>query len=107
MSTKLIDGVTVTLRGRDFVIPPMTFGQIKRNAADISRIQSGGEIGLDMLPVMATIIHGAMACNYPEMTIEQLEEDCLDLGNAREAMAAIMGVSGMVAAGQGNAKAVD
>lgn len=102
---KLIDGVTVVLRGREFVIPPMTFGQIKRNAADIQRIQTGGDLGLDTLPVMAKIIHGALACNYPDVTPEQLEDEYLDLGNARAVMSAIMGISGMVAAAPGNTPA--
>ena len=102
---KLIDGVTVVLRGREFVIPPMTFGQIRRNAAHLAKIQASTDLAT--LPIMAEIIHGAMACNYPDVTPEQLEDDYLDIGNARAVLSAIMGVSGMVAATPGNTTAAD
>ena len=102
MAQKLIDGQTVTLRGQDFIIPPMTFGQLKRLAPQFATLQKGGELTTDSMDAIIAVIHAAMQPNYPETTRETVE-DLLDPTNITAAINAIMGASGLTKSGEAQA----
>lgn len=102
MTRQQIEGVTVAIAGREYVVPPLTFAQIKRLTPVINKltgIDPEGPLSLEYLDDVLTIIHQAMSRNYPDLGREELEE-ILDLGNALKIMKAIMGVSGFVQGGE-------
>lgn len=91
---KLIKGVTVEMGGEEFVIPPLTLGAIEDMQDDLAKL--GGGNPAEQFNAMATIIHTAMLRNYPDMTIERIKRELLDMGNVFEVTDAVMGGSGMV-----------
>lgn len=98
---KLIDGVVINLGGEDYTIPPLNFGQIKRLAKEIqdsSKIVDG-PFSEDRLQAILIITLSALQRNYPDMTMEDLEEK-LDVVNYVKVFQAIMGVSGFVQPGE-------
>lgn len=100
---KLIDGVALSLRNRDFTVPAMTFGQIKRLKAEFETLKTAGQ---DFTPesheAIITIVHTAMMPNHPELTRDELE-DLLDPTNIATAFNAIMGASGLAQSGEARA----
>ena len=96
---KLIDGQTVTLRGQDFVIPPMTFGQLRRLGPQFAVLQSGADFNTESMDAILDVIHAAMLPNYPETT-KAVVEDLLDPTNIGAAIGAVMGASGLTKSGE-------
>ena len=100
MAAKLIDGVTVNLRGTEFVVPPLTFGQLKRLAPQIEALSVGGQAATTASIAGAiAIVQSALSSNYPDITVEQVE-DLLDTKNMATVIQAIMGNSGLVQSGE-------
>lgn len=94
MMGKLIKGVTVEMGGEEWVIPPLTLGAIEDMQEELSALAT-----LDpkaQFAAMATVIHTAMQRNYPDLTLDRLKRDLLDMGNIFEVTDAVMGASGMV-----------
>jgi hypothetical protein len=91
-------GHNIELGGTTYVVPPLNFRQLRDLAADIEAL---GAIDPNSLRLTAEdvgrilkIAHAALSRNYPDLTIEQMEE-LVDLGNAKELMMAVTGVSGL------------
>jgi hypothetical protein len=85
----MVEGKTITLGGREFVLPPIPFGVFRKYKQVFS---TGGTIDVD---VMADGIFSALKRNYPDITQEDFEDNYLDLGNIRETFRVVMGISGM------------
>lgn len=90
----MIEGATIKLAGTEYVVPPLNLSSIKRLKADLLKVNSG-EANEDAMDSIARIVHAALVRNYPDMTIEQVEEK-LDLQNFPQVLAAVMGNSGFV-----------
>lgn len=90
-----IDGVVVRMGGRDYLVPPLSVGQVRRLESTIAELgevnpASAGQVSQGALDV----IRAAMSRNYPGITVEDLDE-LVDLGNMLDTIQAIMGVSGL------------
>lgn len=103
MSRKLIKGVTVEMGGEAWVIPPLTLGQVEDLQDDIAKLSGGNP--REQFAIMATVVHAAMVRNYPELTLECVRNELLDLANVFEVTDAVMGSSGLVKAALGEAVA--
>lgn len=91
----LIDGVTVKLAGKDYVIPPLTFKALRKLQPKLAVINSMGSVPTDeQMQAVVDLVHGAMVRNYPEMTANDVEE-LLDMKNTPTVIQALMGVSGL------------
>ena len=94
------DGVAVRIGDRDWIVPALSFRQLRRLQPSF---QTLGRIGPAMdaaqIDAVVEIAQAALSRNYPEITREQTEE-MLDLGNARAVLGAIAGVSGLQPAGE-------
>ena len=90
----MIDGTTIKLRGVDYVIPPLSLGQVERLSPIIDKLGAGTDFA-EKFTAMVTIIHAALSTNYPEMEIEKVKE-MLDLGNLKSAMEAAIGPPGFL-----------
>ncbi len=99
--TKQIEGMTIKLGGDDYIVPALTIGQVKRLRNDIQNINiaEDGQITEGMISAAAKVVHAALSRNYPDVTIEQVE-DMIDLRNIRPIIDAVMGISGFKQAGE-------
>jgi hypothetical protein len=103
----LLPGVTIAMGGRDWLVPPLTLGQLRRLAPDLGRITAGGLTMLDPEAVGAVVkvVTAALSRNYPDMTEQRVAEELLDLGNANEVLAAVLASSGLRRAAPGEGQA--
>ena len=91
----MIPGVTVTMGGRDWLVPPLTLGQLRglmprvRQLTEIDASMSEVQIG-----VLIEIVAAALQRNYPDATAEKVE-NLLDLGNASTVLNAVLTGSGL------------
>ena len=92
------EGIAVRLGSRDFIVPPLTFRQLRLLQPQLAIV--GGSIGPVMgeerIGAIIAIAHQALQRNYPELDRDAVEE-MVDLGNAARLMQAIAGISGLVA----------
>ncbi len=98
MTQSLIDGTTIKLGGKTYVIPPLNFARLKKLREELSILSAANTSGIGMSPELLdasiTVILSALNRNYPDMTRDEVEE-LIDLRNMQEIMAAITGQSGL------------
>lgn len=95
----MIPGITIEMGGRQWTVPPLTLGQLRRLMPKIARLaEIGSAIGESEIDMLVDIVAAALARNYPEITAEKLE-DLLDLGNAGVVLNAVLSGSGLTPAG--------
>lgn len=101
----MIEGTRITIGGEEYVIPALSFGQIKKLLPKIQILQSvAGSLTEEQMNAVAEVVQTALSRNYPDMTIEKVE-DILDLSNAPKIIKAILGGSGFVQGEPGEALA--
>jgi len=92
----VIDGVKLTLGGRDFTVPPLSLKSVRKLAPKLRAITSMGDIPTDEeMDTVVEVVHSAIVRNYQEITAEEVE-GFLDLGNLKDVLLAVLGVSGFV-----------
>jgi len=98
MTAVLLRGVSVELGGTDYTVPPLNFRQLRELEQELSAL---GSVTTNSLSIAAAdvanvvkVAHAALSRNYPELTLAQVEE-LVDLGNAKDLMMAVAGVSGL------------
>ena len=96
----MIPGVTITMGGRDWLVPPLTLGQLRRL---MPRVRQLTEIDASMsevqIGVLIEIVAAALQRNYPDATAEMVE-NLLDLGNAGTVLNAVLTGSGLTGCGK-------
>lgn len=92
----MIDGVTVRMGGRDWVVPALTLGQLRKLGPRIDQISAGPGAAMDgeAIAALVQIVAAALSRNYPDITAEQVE-DLLDLGNSQAVLKAVLTGSGL------------
>ncbi len=91
----MIEGRTVNIGGTDYTVPPFPMKLIRLHPEWIRSVRSIEDIPTaEQTEAIVGIIHSAIARNYPDVSMEALE-DALDIRTALEALAAVMDVSGM------------
>jgi len=92
----LLSGVKVQMGGRDFTLPPLTLGALKKIGDKIYILSEMSSIPTpDQIDAMAQIILSSVNRNYPEVKQDELIE-LLDLGNLKSVFEAVLGASGIV-----------
>ena len=91
----MIDGVKVRMGGREWVIAPLTLGQLRRLWPQIQRLGAVGA-GMDKgdIAIIVELVTNALQRNYPDLTPAKVE-DLLDLGNAGIVLNAVLTGSGL------------
>jgi hypothetical protein len=105
----MIPGVKITLGENDYIVPPLTLGQLRSFKDQFKAVEEARKhatsIGSDqffsVVDGSLPIILAALRRNYPSLTQVQLEK-VIDLGNFQDVMQAVMAASGLkrVAAGE-------
>ncbi len=91
----MIPGVAVAMGGQDWVVPPLTLGQLRRLMPKVRQLtEIGASMGETQIAVLVDIVTAALQRNYPEMTTDQVE-NFLDLGNASVVLNAVLTGSGL------------
>lgn len=87
------EGKKITVGGTDWVVPPMNFKQIKEHKTLLESLGSlnPSDVKSTKLLEVLPVILAAFQRNYPDMTMEKLEE-IVDYGNFKAAFEAAMGV---------------
>ena len=105
----IIPGLVVAMGGEDWIVPPLTLGQLRRLMPKVRQLtEIGASMGEAQIAVLIDIVAAALQRNYPEMTPEKVE-NLLDLGNASVVLNAVLTGSGLKPGGaaMGEAPAPD
>jgi hypothetical protein len=95
----MIEGVSITLGGREFILPSLTFRQVRQFSADgtLEKVPMNGATFIakpECRDAAEVVLFAALSRNYPDLKLEQMA-DLLDLNVVEAAVAAVMGVSGL------------
>jgi|GEM_PF-252490 len=96
----MIKGVSISLNGRDYIVPALNMEQLEECEADLELIsqradESGGFRALkERRAAMLRVIHVAVRRNYPDVSLEDVKK-WVDLNNLNDVFDAVMGVSGL------------
>ena len=91
----MIPGMGVAMGGHDWVVPPLTLGQLRRLMPQVRQLtEIGVSMGEAQIAVLVDIVTAALQRNYPEMTPDKVE-NLLDLGNASAVLNAVLTGSGL------------
>ena len=96
----MIQGVVVNLAGQDYIIPALSFKQLRALETDLAQLEGlKGRPTPEQQDVVVRIVQAAVSRNYPDVTIEQLS-DMMDMANFLPTIEAVMGVSGLKQKGE-------
>ena len=85
-------GVTKNLGGADFVVPPLSLGQLKRLQP---LLRSMGEADPEaQIDLMSQVIFSSLSRNYPAITQDEVD-DLIDVGNVADIFAVVVSVSAL------------
>ena len=91
----MLPGVTIAMGGRDWLVPPLTLGQLRRLMPKVRQLtEIGASMGETQISVLVEIVAAALQRNYPEATADMVE-NLLDLGNASTVLNAVLTGSGL------------
>lgn len=97
---EIIDGVKIKMGGKEYEVPALSFGQLRRLMPKIASLSAiGADIQPEQMDAITEIVHAALSRNYPDITREAVE-DMIDLRNAGAVISAVMGQSGLVPSGE-------
>lgn len=103
---ELFEGENITIHGKEYVIPGLSFAQLEDNAKDIEKVMNAqNEDMVKMIGVTSKIVHLAMSRNYPELTLKGVKQ-MLDMRNMNRIIQAIMGGTGFRPAVNGSGEAL-
>jgi hypothetical protein len=91
----IIAGIALTMGGRDWTVPPLTLGQLRRLMPKVRQLSAiSATMDEDHIGTLVEIVAAALQRNYPEITTQAVEE-MLDLGNAASVLSAVLSGSGL------------
>ncbi len=91
----MIPGVMIAMGVRDWLVPPLTLGQLRRLMPKVRQLtEIGVSMGEAQISVLVEIVASALQRNYPDATADVVE-NLLDLGNASTVLSAVLTGSGL------------
>src|SRR5438105_11136374 len=95
----MVPGVAVAMGGQDWIVPPLTLGQLRRLMPKVRQLtEIGVSMGEAQINVLIDIVAPALQRNYPQMTPDRVGS-LLDLGNASAVLNAVLPGSGLKPSG--------
>jgi hypothetical protein len=83
MNDVKFEGVPVKIGGQEYIVPPLSIKGFKAMKGQIEALKNmapGRAMTDEQIDGVMKIIHCALSRNYPELTLDQIEE-MLDFGN--------------------------
>jgi hypothetical protein len=101
MASVKFAGKVIVLGGVEYVVPPIALGKLKLLAPRLATLDlaASGMPSAEDLDTIVDMTLAALNRNYPEMRREELE-DLIDLGNLKEIVDVVAGVSALEARGK-------
>jgi hypothetical protein len=91
----MIPGMPIAMAGQDWLVPPLTLGQLRRLMPKVRELtEIGASMGESQIAVLVEIVTAALQRNYPDVTADQVE-NLLDLGNAGVVLNVVLTGSGL------------
>jgi hypothetical protein len=110
------EGVEIEMNGETYILPPLSFSQLRKFEAEVRAYQSKTLDELKTFTMfdvlkLTPMVHAALSRNYPDITLTQMEDyfgvESLGNGKFQRMVLALFGVSGVpVGEKQGEASAV-
>ena len=98
-------GEWVTLGLEAYRVPPLGFRAVQELAAEVESLaKMGRRPTAAQMKTVATIVHAAMARNYPKLAVDEVL-DMLDIGNYQSVLGAVLRIAGFEKAGAGSGEA--
>lgn len=88
-----IEGTEIHMGGLTIQVPALNMRQIKALAIDIKKIDQEQDVN-EKFSAQMRVIHQAIRRNYPDATLEEIE-DLVDMNNIAEVTMAVMGQTGL------------
>lgn len=99
----MIDGAKIKMGDQEWIVPALSFGQLKRLMPKINKLSTvSSDMDDEQMDAITDVVQAAMSRNYPDMTVEKVA-DMLDMANAGQVVRAVMGQSGLVQSGEAQA----
>lgn len=86
------DGIVVELAGRSWTIPPLSLGQLKK----LQKLTKDKMSDIENVDLMISYVYEALSRNYPELTVEDVENELLDTKNIKSVFNSVMLSSGLI-----------
>ncbi len=90
----MLDGVTISLGGQDYVLPPLNLAALERYWPVIESWAQPPTSLAQRLGEAAELLHAALARNYPDLELASVKEG-LDLVNVPALLQTLLAVSGL------------
>lgn len=87
-----IEGKAIRMGGMDIVVPALNMKKLKEKATEIIAMDEETDT-VKKLEASCAVIHSALQRNYPDITIDEVEE-LVDMANLQEVTQAVMGQKG-------------
>lgn len=96
------DGVPVKLAGREYLLPAIYIGPLRRLTKKLAAAEAAADQDA-IFEASCEIVHASLSRNYPEITLEQLQESMITAANMQPLVRAAVGQSGLepISAGEG------
>jgi len=95
-TNELYEGESIKIRGKEYIVPGLSLGQIESMADKIQSIaENGDKLSKEMMTTISEISHAALSRNYPAMTLDEVK-DMMDMRNMKVVLEAVMGASGFM-----------
>jgi len=98
MATPPHEGEKVHFAGRDWIVPALSLGQLKKLMPHFQILQSD-QFSIEKIDSSLLLIHAALSRNYSDLTLEEVENQ-VDLAIMPTLMEAILRASGLVRQGE-------
>lgn len=94
----MIPGKKIILAGKEYVLPPLTLGQLRNGALELikehDKIVTEGN-SFDSFEIRGKIVVMALQRNYPDLTEEKAFNELLDMKNVNDHWLTCLGSSGL------------
>jgi len=91
----MIEGYKMVLGDKEYTIPALSLKQVRTMKDELANLRAAHGGDPDALNNGLMVVLAAMQRNYPDMTLDLLE-DVIDLDNYKSVVLAVMGQSGMI-----------
>lgn len=94
--SEMIEGESVRMGGRDYIVAPLNFTSLELLMPKIAalRMPENGMPSAKDFGAMVDVVHAALIRNYPRMSRKEVKS-MLDMRNFRKVLQATLGVSGL------------
>jgi hypothetical protein len=84
-----VEGKQINMGGMTLIMPALNLKKLKEQA-DVILAMDQAKTAVEQLSIASGVVHSALQRNYPEITLEEVEE-LLDMTNMQAVISAVLG----------------